>query len=578
MERRLAAILAADVAGYSRLMERDEERTHAAFRLCRGAIAKIVADHRGRIFGGAGDSVMVEFSSPVEAVRAGMEIQNWIAEYPLDLPEDLQMQFRIGINLGDVIVENDDIYGDGVNIAARLQAMAAPGGICLSGTAFEHAQGKVDAAFEDMGEHQVKNIARPIHVWRWGSIESTTQRGRDQLPTRLEIGRPSLAVLPIINMSDKREYEYLADGLTEDITTLLARIPGFLVVSRTSAFVFKGKAPHVRDVARELGVRYVVEGSLRPIGDQLRITIQLIDAESGNHVWAGRFDHRAEDIQVLQDEITLGIAARLEPELAKSEIEKIKRRPPSNLDAWSYYQRASGLLSIKGWHRETFEEAVRLLNDAIALDPNFALAHAYLSLLLAVGHVFGLAPLGSDPEHRAIEEAEQAMDIDSQDAAVLGFSGCALCDLGQLGRGIAILERAVDADPSNAQAWVAMGTALIQAGKARKGVDMLQHGMRISPLDNRLAYWGTILANALFRLRRVEQAEREARLACKRDDRLYMAKVVLAIILAEQGRVKEAKREIAEALRVRPMLSAQDVRSLVGRHGLQILEKNSLLA
>ena len=577
MERRLVAILAADVVAYSRLMETDEVGTLEALKATRNnLINPKIAEYHGRVVKLMGDGALVEFASVVGAIQCAVDIQRAMSERHEDRPEQNRISFRMGINLGDVIVESDDIYGDGVNIAARLQGMAAPGGICLSGSAFEQVQGKVDAAFEDMGVHQVKNIARPIHIWRWVDNENTTQR--QEAASNPVTDRPSLAVLPITNMSDKREYEYLADGLTEDITTLLARIPGFLVVSRNSAFAFKGKALPVRDVAKALGVRYVVEGSLRPVGDRLRITAQLIDAESGSHIWSGRFEHRAEEIEALQDEITLGIAARLEPELAKSEVERIKRRPPSNLDAWAHYQRASGLLSIKGWHRETFEEAVCLLNDAIALDPNFALAHAYLSLLLAVGHIFGLAPSGDDPEHRAIEEAEQAMEIDSQDAAVLGFSGCALCDLGHLDRGITILERAVEADPSNAQAWVAMGAALIQAGKARKGVDMLQHGMRISPLDNRLAYWGTVLANALFRLRRVEQAEREARLACKRDDKLYMAKVVLGIILAEQGRIKEAKRAIAEACRVRPKLSAQDVRSLVGRRGVQILESNGLLA
>ena len=578
MERRLAAILAADVVGYTRLMGADETGTLRRLTALRQQVLEpLIAKHHGRVVKLIGDGLLVEFASVVDALTCAVAWRNGVAERETAAEKDKQLRFRIGINVGDVIVEDGDIHGDSVNIAARLESLAEPGDIYLSGDAYRQVRGKIEVEFEDLGEQQFKNVAEPIRVYaivtrEFGAV-STKRVGEPlSLPDK-----PSLAVLPFLNMSDRQTYEYLADGLTEDITTLLARIPGFLVIARDSSFAYKGKTPDVRNLGRELGVRYVVEGSLRPVGDQVRITAQLIEAESGIHIWSGRFDRQADSVEFLQDEIILGIAARLEPELAKAEIDRIRRRP-GNLDAWSYCKQANGLLSIKGWHRETFEEATRLLRDAIALDPEFALAHAYLSVLLAVGHMFGMAPEGDDPEHCAIEAAEQAMEIDNRDAAVLGYSGCALCDLGHLDRGIGILERAIEADPSNAQAWVAMGTALISAGKARKGIDMLQHGMRISPLDNRLAYWGANLANALFRLRRYDQAEQEARLACRRDDKLYMARVVLAIILVEQGWLKEAKQEIAEALRIRPMLSAQDVRSLVGRRGVQILEKNGLLS
>jgi adenylate cyclase len=576
MERRLAAIMVVDVVGYSGLMERDEEGTLRRL----GELRKILFEpaverHRGRVVKLTGDGALVEFQSVVGAVECAMQVQNEIAVQEREVPEDEALRLRIGINLGDVIVEGRDIYGEGVNLAARLEPLAEPGGLCLTEGAYEHVRGKVQGDFEDMGMLALKNITREVRGWRW---PHSTGGGARAPRAKVRSDKPSLAVLPFGNFSESRAYQFLADALTEDIITLLARIPGFFVIARNSSFAYKGKTPDIRDVARELGVRYVVEGSLRPVGDQLRITVQLIEGESGNHIWADRFDSPADRIDVLQDEITLGIAQRLEPELGKAEVEKISRRAPSNLDAWSFYQQAHGLLSLKGWHRETFEEAASLLKKAIDLDPDFALAHAYLSLIFALGHLFGLSPEGEDAQGRAVAEAEQAMEIDGRDAAVLGYTGCALCDLGHLDRGTGILERAVEFDPSNAQAWVAMGTALIRGGKARKGIEMLRHGMRISPIDNRLAYWGTNLAYSLFRIRRIEEGESEARLACRRDEKLYMARIVLAIILAHQGRLTEARQRIEEALRLRPGLAAEDLRSLVGRRGIQILRENDLLA
>ncbi len=578
MERRLAAILAADVVGYSRLMEVDESATLAQLKAHReDLVDPAVCGHHGRIVKLLGDGLLAEFPSAVEAVRCAVEIQRAVDKRNAELSETSRIAYRIGINIGDIVAEDGDIFGDGVNVAARLEELAEPGGVCLSDSAYEHMQGKVDVAFEDMGPQALKNISRPVRVWHWTDGARTARSQTSDAAPSVPSGKTSLAVLPFVNMSESRAYEFLADGLAEDITTLLARIPGFLVIARNSSFAYKGLSPDVRDVARELGVRYIVEGSLRPVGDKLRITVQLTEAESGNHLWSERFDRPADSVEELQDEITLGIAARLEPELAKAEVEQIKRRSSDNLDAWSYFKQANGLLSLKGWHRETFEEAARLLDDAIALDPEFALAHAYLSVLLALGHMFGMSPEGENAVRRAIEEAERALEIDGRDPMVLGYSGCALCDIGQIDRGLDILGHAVEEDPSNAQAWVAMGTALLSAGKARLGVEMLSHGMRLSPLDNRLAYWGTNLAYALFRLHRTDEAEREARLACRRDDKLYMGRVVLAIILADQGRIAEAQQCVAEARRVRPGLSAQDLRALVGRRGIQILTDKGIL-
>ncbi len=574
--RKLAAILAVDVVGYSRLVRDDEEGTLARLKALRKELFDPkIGEHGGRVVKTMGDGLLIEFPSVVDAVRNAIEVQEAVAQRNASLPEDQRIVFRVGINLGDVVIDGDDILGDGVNVAARLEGLAEPGGICISATVREHVAGRLDASFEDMGDQQLKNIDEPVRVYR---VRGGNAAASAPPRPALVADRPSIAVLPFENMSDSREYEFLADGLTEDIITLLARMPDWFVIARNSAFAYKGRQPDIRDVGRELGVRYVVEGSLRPMGDKMRITVQLIEAESGNHLWAERFDRAANEIHEIQDEVTTGIVAQLEPEITRAEVALIKRRPPGNLDAWGYYQQAHGLLVLKGWRQETFAEAADLLNKAIDLDPEFALAHAYLSLILALGHMFGLAPGPGPADERAIGAAEKAMSIDSQNSVVLGYVGCALCDIGQTNRGLEILERAVENNPSNAQAWVAFGTGLISAGKVRKGVEMLQRGMRISPKDNRLAYWGTILAYTLFRLRRVDEALREAQQACRRDDKLYMPRVVLAIILSQLGRSGEAKQAIAEARRIRPELGAEDVRPLVGRRGVKILGDAELLA
>ena len=497
MERRLAAIFVIDVVGFSASMERDETGTLnrlRAFRL--EAFEPAVAAHQGRIVKLTGDGALVEFQSVVNAVECALGVQATAAARNSETPDTEPLELRIGINLGDIVSEGQDIYGDGVNVAARLEEIAPHGGICISGGAHEHIVGKVREPFQDLGERNLKNIARPIRTWCWPA-DAGLPRALGDTPRpqagRLEqsvLGQASLAVLPLANMSERAELEHLADGLTEDIITLLSRLPGFLVIARNSSFMYKGKAPDIREVGRELNVRYVVEGSLRPVGEQIRVTIQLIEAETGNHLWAERFDQPADSIDALQDEITLRIAVRLEPELAKAEIATIKRRGSDNMDAWACYNQANGVLSLKGWHRETFEEAIRLLRRAITLDPEFALAHAYLSLVFAMSHMFGLTPEEESSETRAVAAAEQAMDIDGRDPSVLGFAGCALCDLGRLDRGIGILEQAIEADPSNAQAWIALGTATLRAGKARRGIELLRHGMKISPLDNRLALLG----------------------------------------------------------------------------------------
>jgi adenylate cyclase len=576
LQRKLAAILAVDIAGFSRLMGAAEELTLSRLKILFSEVVRpAVALKNGRIVKLMGDGLLAEFPSVVESVRCAIEIQQIMLKREADLAEDQRVRFRMGVNLGDIIIDGADIYGDGVNLAARLESIAPVGGLCIADNTYEQIRDKLPEPFLDGGAVTLKNITRPVRIWRW------TPQGHQDVPAMApivpEVGQSSLAVLPLENMSAREELNYLADGLTEDIITMLARLPGFLVIARNSSFAYKGKSPDIREVGRELGVSYVVEGSLRPVGKNIRVTIQLIEAETGNHLWANKFDQPSDQIDEMQDDITLGIATRLEPELAKAEIRRIKKREASNVDAWGYYNQAAGLLSLKGWHRTTFVEAQELLEKAIQLDPEFALAHAYLSLIMALGHMFGLSPEGQDDQRLAIETAEHAMLIDNSDATVLGFTGCALSDVGQVERGMGILQRAIDADPSNPQAWVAMGTSLLRSGKAKKGVEYLQHGMRISPLDNRLSFWGTSLAYAMFRLRQYSEAENEAQRACQRDDGNYMAKVVLALIYAQSNRVSEAQKTIKDALKRRPELKCTDVQALIGRRGVQILRDAALL-
>jgi adenylate cyclase len=559
MDRRLAAVLVVDVVGYSRLMGADEAGTLERLKILRKELVHPrIKDRKGRVVKLTGDGLLAEFASIVDAVQSAIDIQKAMQETETEMPDEQRIRLRIGVNLGDIIFEDSDIYGDGVNLAARLEALAQPGGVCISGKVHEEVRDRIELVFEDLGEVKIKNFARPVRVWQWTADDPAADARRAD-PIALP-DKPSIAVLPLDNMSDSRDYEFLADGITEDIITLLARIPSFLVIARNSTFSYKGRKPDIRQVGRELGVRYVVEGSLRPVGDRLRITIQLIEAESGNHLWAERFDRAASDIFDVQDEITSAIVVQLEPELTRAEFEVVRRRRPADMGAWDYYQQASGVLALKGWHEQTFTEGAELYRKSLALDPDFAPARAALSLLLAIGHMIGYV---ADPEE-ALIEADKALALDSDDSEVLGFAGCALSDLGHKSRGIEILERAIERNPSNAQAWVALGAAFLSNRQPDLAIEKLEHGLRISPRDNRLAVWMGIHALALGFTGRLDEAVAQARAACRRDGKLHNPRVVLAALLASQNSPEEATSALAEARRIRPQLSLREARGIVG--------------
>src|SRR3954452_12972715 len=369
VERRLSAILAADVAGYSRLMHNDEEATHAKLTaLLAGGVEPAIAEHGGRIVKSTGDGFLAEFPSAVEAVRAAMQFQSRIKELTTDDAEDRRILFRVGLNIGDIIVEAQDIFGDGVNIAARLESIAEPGGICISQTVFNHARDKVTFVVEEAGEQVLKNIARRVHVYSIiidpGPRSATP---KSEVPALALPDKPSVAVLPLTNMSGDPEQEFVSDGIAEDVITALSRYPSLFVIARNSSFTYKGRAVDVRQVGRELGVRYVLEGSVRKAGNRIRVTGQLIEAETGNHVWSDRYDRDLANIFEMQDELTNALTTALAPAIADAELQRAMRKPPGSLDAWAAYQR--GL-----WHlsKATLDEdstAEKYFTQAIQLDP-----------------------------------------------------------------------------------------------------------------------------------------------------------------------------------------------------------------
>ena len=376
MERRLAAILAADVVGYSRLIRADEEGTLAALKALRAdLIDPKIAQHHGRIVNLMGDGMLAEFASVVDAVRAAVETQRAVTEHNSALPEDRRIEFRVGINLGDVVIDGDDIHGDGVNVAARLEGLSEPGGICISGKVYEEVRDRIDLAFEDLGEREVKNIDRPVRAWRWlAEVASLANAPPTSSATIALPDKPSIAVLPFDNMSRDPEQEYFADGMTEDIITGLSKFGYLFVIARNSTFTYKGQAIDIRTVAGDLGVRYVLEGSIRRDGARVRVTSQLIDADTGNHLWAERYDRALVDIFDVQDEVTAAIVGAIAPEIDQAEFDRAKRKPPESLDAWGLIQK--GLAQYGSGELDDLESAISFFDAAREADPNFAEASA----------------------------------------------------------------------------------------------------------------------------------------------------------------------------------------------------------
>ena len=549
VQRRLAAILAADVAGYSRMMAADEEGTLRTLGTYRSAISDLVAEHNGRIFGTAGDSVIAEFASAVQAVRSAVAIQRALQRRNADLEQAQRMEFRIGINIGDVIADGDDLLGDGVNVAARLQEVAAPAGICISGALRDQVDGKLTFPVAHLGDRMLKNIPRPVQAYRvdWRLEDASTTGvlgGALALPDK-----PSIAVLPFANMSGDPEQEYFADGITEDIITALSQNRWFFVIARNSTFTYKGRAVDVKQVARDFGVRYVLEGSVRKAGQRVRITGQLIEAESGNHLWAERFDRDLADVFSIQDEITERVVAAIEPEMLLVEGKRAARKSSANLDAFDSYMR--GLWHFHQLTVEDSRQAVTWLRRAIDLDPRLAQAHAFLARTLNGGIWYGFS---EDPERElaeACEAAHRAVTLDDRDP----YCHYAQCLLSFLTRrypqALAAAQRAIDLNPNFALGYFGLGWVRIYIGHFAEAIDPLLRCTRLNPNDPQLGMFMGIVALAHYHQHNYEEAAHYAERGL-RGRRVYFVLRTYLATLGQLGRTEEARFILAEMQRMQP--------------------------
>ena len=505
LQRRLAAILSADVVEYSRLMGEDEAATLDAVQTLRkGLLEPKIAAHDGRVVKLMGDGLLAEFSSAVEAVECAVEIQRAMRQRPAGAVPGPRIALRIGINIGDIIVVDDDIYGDGVNVAARLEGLAPPGGICVADNVVDQVKAKVSFTFEDKGRKQVKNISQPIRVFEVVFDELPRGRPLRDVENPPLPDNPSIAVLPFANMSGDSEQDYLADGITEDIITALARLRWLFVIARNSTFVYKGRATDVRQAARELGVRYVLEGSVRTAGQRLRITGQLIDAETGKHIWAEKYDSELRDIFAVQDDITERVVAAVEPHLYAEEGIRASGKQPDSIDAWGLVVRALSLINKVG--RKQNEEAQKLLRRAIAMEPSYARAHALLSWAIWWASLCYWYADRREGYRQAAAHARDALTFDSGDPWARMIFGLGLSTAGRHDRALGELRTALNLNPSFALGHTAYGWALLRAGAFDEAIAETSKALRMSPLDSFSGFYTAVHGLALLGARRFAEA------------------------------------------------------------------------
>jgi adenylate cyclase len=556
VERRLAAILAADVAGYSRLMGANEEGTLAQLKTIRKALVDpTIAAHRGRIVKTTGDGMLVEFASAVHAARCAIEVQSGMAVHSADVAQDLRIEFRIGIHVGDIIIDDNDIFGDGVNIAARLEGIAEPGGVCISDDAQRQMRGKVDVAFDDMGPQNLKNITEPMRAWRL-RIEAKSAALR---PSKASIAdatkplplpdKPSIAVLPFQNMSGDPEQEYFADGMVEEITTALSRFHWLFVIARTSTFSYKGKAVDIKQVGRELGVRYVLEGSVRKAAGRVRITGQLIDAITGAHLWADRFEGSLENIFELQDQVASAVIGAIDPKLLEAEIARVKRKPLASLDAYDCFLRASDY--AYQWTNEGNEAALLLFYKAIELDPDYAQAYAFAIWCYIWRMTAGT--LTADDYGEAVRLARKAARLGKDDAFSLSWAGISLAMFaGELEEAAALMDRALLLNPNLARSWNLSAWIRIWLGQPEIAIEHLARAMRLSPLDLAFHAMESTTAFAHLRADRYNDASLWAEKALRNQPNSSDALRALAISSALAGDLEKAQRVIQRLLQIAP--------------------------
>jgi TolB-like protein/cytochrome c-type biogenesis protein CcmH/NrfG len=557
LERRLAAILAADVVGFSRLMGKDEAGTLERLNAIRDKVLKpLIAEHHGRIVKLMGDGLLVEFPSVVDAVICSLAWQKRVAKLQVEFEEDKQLKFRIGINLGDVIVEGDDIHGDGVNIAARLEELATPGSVSISGTVFDQVESKLEIAFKDMGTQTLKNIDKPIRVYRIpldaGGVDVDEVAAAKASLLKLP-DKPSIAVLAFDNMSNDAEHDYFADGIAEDIITALSKFRWLFVIAHSSTFTFKGKATDVAQIARELGVRYVLQGSVRMSGHHVRITTQLIDASMGVNLWAERYDRELIDVFEVQDEITQTIVGTIEPELYVAEEQRAKRKAPGNLDAWDLVMRARPHL----WEitKTGNEEALTLLNDAVTLDPDYARAHGLLAFAYIIHAWMGWSGIQQNFILLAEEHALKAVQLDGTDpwghivwAVVRGFGR-------NHEEAVESANKALYLNPSFAMGYGLLGMILAWGGRTDETIEAFEQATRLSPRDPANMLFLVLPSVAYFAAGRYEESLAWAERSVRERPEFVVGWRMIVASLANLGRVEEAKAALERVKHLHPDFS-----------------------
>ena len=561
VERRLAAILAADVAGYSRLTGLDEEGTHAQLQdHLRSLVDPKIAEHRGRVVKNTGDGLLAEFSSVVDAVRCAVDVQRGMAERNAKTPQERRIEFRIGINVGDIIIDRGDIFGDGVNVAARLEAVAEPGGICVSSRVQEDVQSKLQITFENAGEQQLKNIARPVRVYHI-RLTGAAPSSRPALPLP---DKPSITVLPFQNMSDDPEQDYFADGVVQEIITALSRFRYLFVIARNSSFTYKGRVVDVKQVGRELGVRYLLEGSVRKAVNRVRITGQLIDAFTGATLWADRFEGELPNIFDLQDQVAEKVVSAIAPRVFQAEIERSKRKPTENLDAYDHYLRA--FASLRNWTRdvEANSQALRLFYKAIELDPDFAAAYGGTAGCYIERKTNGWMVDGAQETTEATRVARRAVELGKDDAGTLSVGGFTLAYVAhELEAGANYTEQAIMLNPNFAAAWHFGGLLKAFLGEPEVAIERVQRAMRLSPLDPLMPIFQLAIAFAHFIAGRYDEAIVWAHKAMQEQPNRLGALRLLAASNALTGQLQQAQTAIARLRQLDPSQRVSNLKNVL---------------
>ena len=560
-KRKLTAIFSADAVGYSRLMAEDETATVKTLDTYREAMTSLIKQHRGRVVDSPGDNILAEFASVVDAVQCAVAVQKEIKVRNEELPENRRMQFRIGINLGDVIQEAERIYGDGVNIAARLEGLAEPGGICISGTAFDQVESKIGSKFEYLGEQAVKNIKKPVRVYRVKTESSISDFGMSveiNLPDK-----PSIAVLPFVNMSLDPEQEYFSDGITEEIITGISKVPHLFVIARTSTFTYKGKSVTVQQVGRELGVRYVLEGSIRKAGERLRITAQLVDAATGQHLWAERYDGILKDVFALQDEITLKILNALQVKLTVGEQAQLWSKGTDNLNAYLKYLQAREYVYQMNQEKNVLGR--QMLEEVIRLDPNYAMAYMTLAHTHAMDIYYGISRSSKESLKRAFDLVKKAIELDDTLAEAHSILGLIYQMKREHNKAISEGRRAVAINPNSAFSHCRLGLFLRYAGRYEEALSSTLKAIRLNPFPP--GHYFQFLGMVYCMMERYEEAIAACKEGIRREPNHIFAHSSLAVIYILSGRKKEARMEAAEVLRIEPNFS-------LSRHSEALTYKN----